>query len=417
MSEDPFGLQREQRILRSGVRDVFTPHRPINSIDLFFGRQPQVQKIIESLTTPGQHAVLFGDRGVGKSSLANVASQLLLKKLMAGRLVFIRCDGTTTFASVSSEILARYGEPRRARTRTTVKTEEMKASANVVVAKGGLSSSTSESETTHEPPARVSPALVAETLGKRQGLIVIDEFDAIRTSADRRSVAELLKQLSDANAPSKVLVVGIAASCEQLLVGHPSLQRCLRQVHLGRMSNREIKQIITEGGKKIHVSFDGEIADHIVRLSSGYPYFTQLLALKCAETAIGENRTRVTATDFPVALHSAVEDAEETLRHRYQEAVRSAGTDMYRVVVEEAARIEETEFRAHELRRAIGSRIGQVIRQNDLNNYLQRLVSQDGSTILMRVSKGVYRFSDPRMRSYVRIVELGQTMAATGSTQ
>ena len=83
-TSDLFGIEREEKIKLSGARDIFTPHQPIHSLELFFGRANEVRALIEHLNTPGQHALLFGDRGVGKSSLANVASELLLSKLANG---------------------------------------------------------------------------------------------------------------------------------------------------------------------------------------------------------------------------------------------------------------------------------------------------------------------------------------------
>jgi putative ribosome biogenesis GTPase RsgA len=48
---------------------VFTPHTPVNLVELFLGRTEEVQSIVAQINTPGQHSLLFGDRGVGKSSL------------------------------------------------------------------------------------------------------------------------------------------------------------------------------------------------------------------------------------------------------------------------------------------------------------------------------------------------------------
>ena len=67
-SDTDFGLRRESLIAKSKVRSIFTPHQPIVSQDLFFGRSKSVSKLIENINTPGQHAILYGDRGVGKSS-------------------------------------------------------------------------------------------------------------------------------------------------------------------------------------------------------------------------------------------------------------------------------------------------------------------------------------------------------------
>lgn len=77
---------------------------------------------------------------------------------------------------------------------------------------------------------------------------------------------------------------------------------------------------------------------------------------------------------------------------------------MYGHIIAAAASFATDEFTSSELRTAIQARTGEPISQYSLNNYFQRLMSEEKATILQRTAKGVYRFSDPRMRSYVRIV-------------
>src|SRR5262245_33267034 len=101
MAEDLFGLQRLDRIERSGIRKIFTPHKPIAIPQFFFGRQTEVNRIMDAITTPGLHALLFGDRGVGKSSLANFASSNFLKFFAGGTHVEVRCDSASTFESIA----------------------------------------------------------------------------------------------------------------------------------------------------------------------------------------------------------------------------------------------------------------------------------------------------------------------------
>lgn len=72
LESDPFGNVREKLIAKSKVREIFTPSRPVRTMDLLRGRDGNVRRLIEILNTPGQHALLFGDRGVGKSSIANI---------------------------------------------------------------------------------------------------------------------------------------------------------------------------------------------------------------------------------------------------------------------------------------------------------------------------------------------------------
>lgn len=40
-----------------------------------------------------------------------------------------------------------------------------------------------------------------------------------------------------------------------------------------------------------------------------------------------------------------------------------------------------------------------------MNNYLSKIVSPSNDKLLRRLAKGVYRFNDPRMSSYIRLVQ------------
>ena len=57
-SEEIF-YEDERRLKESGVRNVFTPHTPINQENLFRGRITEVQQILSTLNTPGQHVGEF----------------------------------------------------------------------------------------------------------------------------------------------------------------------------------------------------------------------------------------------------------------------------------------------------------------------------------------------------------------------
>src|SRR4051794_31722718 len=59
------------------VSRAFTPSSPITDRDLFAGRQAQLQTLIVVDAQPGQHAVVYGVRGAGKTSLARVAQSII----------------------------------------------------------------------------------------------------------------------------------------------------------------------------------------------------------------------------------------------------------------------------------------------------------------------------------------------------
>lgn len=56
------------------VSQVFTPRTPVSERDLFAGRIEQLGTVFDVIAEKGAHGVIFGERGVGKTSLANVIS-------------------------------------------------------------------------------------------------------------------------------------------------------------------------------------------------------------------------------------------------------------------------------------------------------------------------------------------------------
>lgn len=61
----------------AAISKAFRPYAPIDDLRLFAGREPQVRALLSTVFEEGRHAALYGDRGVGKTSLANVVSELL----------------------------------------------------------------------------------------------------------------------------------------------------------------------------------------------------------------------------------------------------------------------------------------------------------------------------------------------------
>jgi hypothetical protein len=65
----------EYAALYGNIGTVFTPASPINDFQLFAGRLNQISCVFDAITEVGKHIILFGERGVGKTSLANILSE------------------------------------------------------------------------------------------------------------------------------------------------------------------------------------------------------------------------------------------------------------------------------------------------------------------------------------------------------
>src|SRR5690606_4217341 len=83
------------------VSKVFTPTAPVDEKALVAGRRHQLKRVIDAVNQKGQHAVIHGERGVGKTSLANVLASFLpatgQRQIITPR---VNCDSSDTFASV-----------------------------------------------------------------------------------------------------------------------------------------------------------------------------------------------------------------------------------------------------------------------------------------------------------------------------
>ena len=94
--------EKQEQLFKCGK--VFSPATPINSRDLFAGRTHQITQVGAAVHTRGQHAIIFGERGVGKTSLANILKELLSgEKTIAAK---VNCHNEDTYAMIWRNALA-----------------------------------------------------------------------------------------------------------------------------------------------------------------------------------------------------------------------------------------------------------------------------------------------------------------------
>ena len=58
--------------LRFELGQLFTPSTPIGAGELFAGRINQIKSLIDTVSERGRHAIIYGEPGVGKTSVAQV---------------------------------------------------------------------------------------------------------------------------------------------------------------------------------------------------------------------------------------------------------------------------------------------------------------------------------------------------------
>ena len=82
------------------IDELFKPGSPINKKEMLVGRTRQLNHINKVLYSGGRAVVITGTRGIGKTSLANVASALNGTQIKAD------CETDTTFHSWCLNLLS-----------------------------------------------------------------------------------------------------------------------------------------------------------------------------------------------------------------------------------------------------------------------------------------------------------------------
>jgi putative ATPase len=394
---------------------VFLPGSPILDRRYLFGREQELTDLRNVLARPGQHAIVIGDRGVGKTSLAKQA--LRESELKA---VWRTCDTKSSFHVVFHDLLKDCGVDFRDHEYTAEEATRgtLKGAPFGIGAAAEHTSARSEKYTTSQQ-AELTPWAVfkaLEDLGSKF-ILILDEYDAVhrvRTADDfHENTAYAMKHLSDHNerCDCRIVVVGVAASSNELLGKHESIQRSAREIYLRPLRREDIFDFLNTAEADLGVAFDARVKQRLAYGSLGYPYFVHLVGLQCIEAMLARDRNaRVVAwSDFAVGVDRAVEHAFRAELSKYREAYRRASV-VERAVIDTLAVMRTPHPKRGTLRKAVADKYR--IEPPAFEQALNRLTQEDRFLYMSRRSDEV-RFLDPLMKPFIRerILLHGQEVA------
>jgi hypothetical protein len=403
MDEAEF-LDRTQR-----VAEAFRPAAPINRRDLFSGRAQQIADLFSIVSQPGQHALVYGERGVGKTSLGMVTAELLRAANVL--CAWATCDASDDFTSVWHKALGEVGVTT---TRQAVgfgdRVDEARVPFSRLLGSGQVT------------PHAVQGAL-EQASRQRSIAIFIDEFDRFQDPDGRVLFADTIKALSDRVVSSTIVLIGVADSVGELIREHRSVERALVQIQMPRMSGAELAEIATKGIDAAGMTIAGTAVARITALSQGLPHYTHLLTQLAAQNALGDRRVHVGARDVDAAVKRAIERAQQTIVESYREAVVGRPGAIYPQVLLACALAEEDEFgyfASSDVREPLSRILDRPSKPSTFARHLEELSSESHGSILQKsgsAGSARYRFVNPLIQPYVAMRGISEGVVRASDLQ
>lgn len=375
---------------------VFTPGSPLNERDLFAGRSDQVDQIINAISQKGYHVVLFGDRGVGKTSLSNVLIEFLSD---VGQNMFLmpraNCDASDDFASLWKKVL-RGVSVTQSKSGVGFTAEAIRTSSTIA----------------EMLPDTVAPDDVRRTLAQlatgNSMVVVFDEFDRLQNRTTTVMMADLIKSLSDHGVDATIMLIGVADSVDVLIGEHQSVERALVQVRLPRMSRSEIEQIVTKGLAKLGLQVEPEALSELSTLSQGLPYVTHLLALHTCRAALQRRDVKIGMGDVQTGVGHSLGQWQQSVITTYHSATHSHQPDnIFKEVLAACALAAQDEtgyFTAAAVRHPLRIITGKNYDIPNFARHLNEFTKTERGAILQRTGETRrvrYRFDSPLVKPYI----------------
>jgi hypothetical protein len=407
-------LNDEEERFKCTLRENIRPSEPIADPHLLQGRGQKIREIEQAFNAHGRHVFIFGDRGVGKTSLALTAASL--RHPSTSDPLIIGCSHTSTFFDLIADLVVEL-IPNSSR----LQSHESMESTSLGLFKlfsyqksnkiSPVSGSTLSIRSMNEAVKLIDEAL--KIRNEVNPIVIIDEFDAIQGEQDKKYFAELLKFLYDKRIGIRFIFCGISRSIDDLVGHHLSASRSLLPVELGRLPHEARWAVIENAADKLDIDVDRDLLIRIGQISDGFPYYVHLIGERLFWNVFEHRSESLVASsdDFGSSIAEAIEQAQTPLKRAYKNAVEKATNSRdYEHVL---WAIADTEYLLRQLSdiyeksylRIMGSfpKIAPLDRDT-FRKRLYSLLKPSHGSIIERPRTGWFQFQENIVRGYVRLV-------------
>jgi hypothetical protein len=272
------------KALRTEILETFTPGPAINEVAQFAGRKATIQRLQD----------IAVERGVGKTSLANVFYKDLNSTTKKVREIAIDADTGDSFDSLWRKVFRRIKWPQ-------------------------------DDETLDlQFPNAIEPDHVFLQLIRFSQneipIIIIDEYDRIDDLSCRVLMTDLIKSLARLPNNPTLILVGVAENILQLVSDHASISRNLVQVPMERMTSEEINEVISSRIKRLRMRISSDALWRISYFSSGLPFYAHSLGKYSAIAAVEKHKLDIDENTVLSSIESCILDVDYTIAESYTRA-------------------------------------------------------------------------------------------------
>lgn len=282
------------KALRNEVFETFTPGPPINEVALFAGRRDVIQRLQDTTIERARHAIIFGERGVGKTSLANIFHKDLNTRNRRIVEININADTRDSFDSLWRKVFRR------------------------IIRSDGRSTADLDYTGPIEPDHVI---LEMEKFGQIDApVIIIDEYDRVEDEECRVLMTNVIKGLTNIKTNPTIVLVGVAKDILDLIRDHASISRNLVQIPMKRMSPEEINDVIVSRVRRLRLRITSDAVWRITHFSSGLPFYAHSLGKYSALKAIESEKMDISEGTVLSAIDDCMADVDYTITEGYTRA-------------------------------------------------------------------------------------------------
>lgn len=359
-------------------------------MELLAGRRDIVQRLQDIVIERGRNAIIYGERGVGKTSLATVFHKPLnVVDVATGTLkravydIYVNADSGDSYDSLWRKVFRRLyrhdGAP----------------AAN-------------------EYTGPIEPDHVFLELQNftpnQLPIVIIDEYDRIRDDDCRVLMTDTIKALTISRPNVTIVLVEVADDITTLVHDHPSVSpRNLVQVPMSRMPAQEINDIITTRVRNLRMKISDDAVWRIVLFSAGLPFYAHSLGKYAAMAAVASEQLNISEAMVTSAMTGCMDDVDFSVVHSFTKATEFIyrKKNIFKEVLAACALAEQNnlgEFPAVAVEAPLGAILGESVKVPSFAFHLNEMCQEARGDVFQKTGERrtyLYRFTEPAMQPYI----------------